>query len=144
MACQPLSPVPGEKSRTTDTYSRDINSNAAKIAFLQEYLSTPSDILATEFHIVYHDNSGGLVPGPSDWDIQAVIKVAPDDLPHWQAGLTPLTAEGVDLAWAYVLLPTDPAWSITSEPQNFQGKLSNHIVSTFAPEGIVFVRSWTK
>ncbi len=105
-ACQPLSTVPAAKSRTTDTYSRDFSSSAAKIAFLQEYLSTPSDILATEFHIVFHDNSGGLVPGPSGWDIQAVIKVAPLDLSRWQVGLTPLPAEGVDLAWAYALLPT--------------------------------------
>ena len=143
-ACQPLSNGPEEKSRTTDTYSRDLSSNATKIAFLQQYLATPSDVQATEFHIVFHDNSGGLVPGPSDWDIQAVIKVTPLDLPHWQADLTPLSAEGADLAWAYALLPTDPTWSITSEPQIFQGKESNHIVATFAAEGIVFVRLWTQ
>lgn len=143
-ACQPLATAPEEKSSTTDTYSRDLSSNATKIAFLQQYLAAPSTILATEFHIVFHDNSRGLVPGPSDWDIQAVIKVAPLDLARWQVDLTPLPAEGADLAWAYALLPTAPTWSITSEPQIFQGKTGNHIVATFAAEGIIFVRMWTQ
>src|SRR5690349_20784423 len=72
--------------KSTDTRSNTINDQADKIAFLEQYLSLSSPIQATEFHIVYHDNESGLIPGPSDWDMQVVMLVEQGDLARWSEG----------------------------------------------------------
>src|SRR5262245_8459356 len=65
------------QSLTTDTYSAQLTTDAEKIAFLRRYITLYSTVEATEFHIVYHDNAGGAVPAPSDWDMRVALKVAP-------------------------------------------------------------------
>src|SRR5262245_40161450 len=101
-------PRPTAAGKSTDTRSAALATDADKIAFLQQYLTLPSPIAATEFHIVYHDNAAGGLPGPSDWDVQAVIKVAPADLPRWTDGMQQVAAGEVDLGWGYALLPHEP------------------------------------
>src|SRR5262245_18839405 len=90
-------------SLTTDTRSAQLATDAEKIAFLRRYVKLSSAVEATEFHIVYHDNAGGRVPGPSDWDIRVALKVAPADVPAWTGGLQERAAAGVDLSWAITL-----------------------------------------
>lgn len=128
-------------NKTTDTRSAAFTTDAEKIAFLEQYLKLASPVKATEFHIVYHDNETGFVPGPSDWDIRAVLLVAPADLPRWTDGLQAVAAQGVDLAWAYALLPPEQRWQITSPPMVYERP--GALVAVFAQEGIVFKRVWT-
>ena len=124
------------RSMTTDTRSSSLPDDASKIAFLRKYLVMPSQVQATEFHIEYHDNDGGLVPGPSEWDMRVVMKVDPAKLPLWTDGFTP--AEGADLSWGYTLLPSEKRWAIKSKPKVYQR--GHAVVAIFETEGIVFKR----
>ncbi len=131
-----------EPNRSTDTRSSQFATDAEKIAFLQQYLTLPSPVEAAEYHIVYHDNSTGGVPGPSDWDMRVVLRVAPTQLEGWTVDMQPVAADAVDLAWGYELLPVDAQWKINSEPTIYTR--NNVIVAVFAPEGILFKRVWTQ
>jgi hypothetical protein len=125
---------------TTDTHSSNLPNDQAKIEFLKKYLEMYSEIEATEFHIRYDDNSTGLVPGPSDWDMQVVMKVAQNRLASWTAGLQ--KTEETDLSWAYDLLPKNKQWAIHSTAVIYtRGKT---VVAVFEPEGIVFKRVTTE
>ena len=124
-------------SLTTDTLSSTLSDDAAKVAFLGRYLKLASPVEAAEFHVIYHDNSGGMVPGPSEWDIQAVMKVAPADLPAWTSGMTP--TEAADLSWGRSLLGPEPRWAVHSALRVYQR--GRTIVAVFEPEGIVFKRA---
>ena len=128
-------------SKTTDTQSRTFTTDADKIAFLEQYLLLASPIQATEFHIIYHDNESGLIPGPSDWDMQAVMLVEPADLARWVEGMQSVSVQEVDLAWANVLVPQDQRWRIISQPAVYEK--SGALVAIFEQEGIVFKRVWT-
>ena len=90
-----------EKSqdKTTDKWSVEFSDAEEKLNFLAEYLNMPSEIIDAEYHIVYHDNSQGLVPGPSDWDIRAALKINPDNIALWTEGFEPASPEEIDFAW---------------------------------------------
>ena len=63
-------------TRTTDTKSRSIKSKELKLAFLKDYMGSPTPPQDVEFHIVVHDNSGGMLAGPSDSDFQVAVKIS--------------------------------------------------------------------
>jgi hypothetical protein len=128
-------------SLTTDTRSAQFATDAEKIAFLGRYITLYSAIEATEFHIVYHDNSGGAVPGPSDWDVRVALKVAPADASAWTSGLQEINDTDVDLSWGTDLLPDASRWARTSQPRIFQRE--GVIVAAFASEGIILKHIWT-
>lgn len=132
-------PKPG--SRATDTRSASLRDDAAKLEFLKRYLKLPSDVQATEFDIRYHDNNKGLVPGPSDFDVRAVVKVSPDKVALWTADMGQPTSP-FDVAWAYALLPKEDRWTITSAPTFYEHDRVQ--VVTFGPEGVVFKRVWSR
>lgn len=117
-------------SFTTDTLSSQFATQEEKIAFLERYLTLPTNIEAAEYHIIYHDNSTGRVPGPSDWDMRVIVKVAPQDIPLWLESLTE-TAEPFDLTWAYELAE---GWQLQSAPKFFVG---DKRVAVFEPEDVV-------
>ncbi len=119
-------------SLTTDTLSSQFATDEEKIAFLERYLNLPTKVEAAEYHIVYHDNSTGRVPGPSDWDMRVVIKVAPEDIDTWLESLTE-TTEPFDLAWVYDFAKN---WQLTSSPKFFVGDKD---VALFEVEGVVVV-----
>ena len=121
---------------TTDTRSSTFSDNRSKIAFLKKYLKMPSAIEEAEFHVVYQDNSGGLVPGPSDWDIQVVLRVKLENVPLWTNGMT--RVDLADLSWGYSLLPSAEQWAVKSKPVIYeQGRT---VVAVFEPEGTIFKR----
>ena len=133
-SCVPAS----SDTRTTDTHSRELPDDDAKIQFLQKYITPASEIQAAEFHLWYRDNSG-TPPGPSDWDMRVVVKVSKETLPLWTVGGK--RAESADLEWGYGLLPNEPRWEVRSRPVIYsRGKT---IVAIFEPEGIVFERRTT-
>jgi hypothetical protein len=124
---------------TTDTRSSDLPDDAAKVAFLRNYLKLHSDVEAAEFHIVFADNSRGL-PAPSDFDMQVAIKIDRDELPLWTADVQQ-TTESVDLSWGYELLPNTDRWAIQSKPDIYTR--GSTVVAVFSAEGIVFKRAHT-
>jgi hypothetical protein len=130
-------------SLTTDTHSAQFATDAEKIAFLRRYITLDSAVEATEFHIVYHDNAGGAVPGPSDWDMRVALKVAPADTPAWTHGLQETNSADVDLSWGIDLLPDTSCWARASQPQIFQRVGGGVIVAAFTSEGIILKHIWT-
>jgi hypothetical protein len=131
-------------SLTTDTRSAQFATEAEKIAFLRRYVRLYSPVEATEFHIVYHDNSGGRVPGPSDWDMRVALKVAPADVPAWTGGLRESDGAGANLSWGIDLFPNEGRWAHTSHPRVYERAGGGVLVAAFAPEGIVLKRIWTE
>lgn len=127
-------------SKTTDTRSSTFATHAEKTAFLERYLTLHSPVEATEFHVIFHDNSGGFIAGPSDWDIQAVMRVAPDDIASWTDGMQRVEASVVDLAWANALLQQS-GWLSSSPPLVYER--SGSLVAVFEADGIIAKRSWT-
>jgi hypothetical protein len=136
-------------SRTTDTRSSQLSSDAEKVEFLSRYMAFKSTVQAAEFHVVYHDNSGGLVPGPSDGEIQAVVKVRPRDVGLWVSGMqrSEIAApeEGGrslrdELEWGYKLLPESPFWRVSSQPVVFTAAGGAVLVAAFETEGVVMTR----
>jgi hypothetical protein len=130
-------------SLTTDTRSARFVTDAEKIAFLRRYVALSSSVEATEFHIVYHDNSGGAVPGPSDWDMRVALKVAPADIAAWTSGLQEVEGTGVDLSWGTDLLPNMSRWAHVSQPRIYQRAGGGVVVAAYAAEGIILKRMWT-
>lgn len=130
------------QSLTTNTYSSEFDSDEKKIAFLRKYLAFPSEVEATEFHIIYHDNSSGL-PGPSDYSIVAVIKIEPTHVNDWVKNMRP-RSEKIDLAWGFNLLPnSDVKWKVISPPQIYTSLDGNSMTVVFQTEGIIFKRIQT-
>ena len=130
-------------SLTTDTRSAQLATDAEKIAFLHRYITLYSAVEATEFHIAYHDNAGGAVPGPSDWDMRVALKVAPADVSAWTSGLQEIDGTGVDLSWGTDLLPDASRWARTSQPRVYERMSGGVIVAAFASEGVILKHIWT-
>jgi len=77
------SPIADPGDLTTDTRSGSFTDAKEKRDFLLKYLIAPADIIDAEYHIFYHDNSKGLVPGPSDFDVRVALLIKPEDIPLW-------------------------------------------------------------
>lgn len=82
-----------EKSRSTDTRSASLATAKQRTTFLCAYALCASPVKDAAFHVVFHDNSGGLLAGPDDADIKAVLSVDKDDLEKWTRGCTPARVE---------------------------------------------------
>lgn len=122
-------------NRTTDTSSTDLATDAEKVAFLEQYVHFYSAVDKAEFRVIFHDNSTGRVPGPSDWDIQAVMHVA--DTAAWVKDK--VQRDPFDLAWAEPLYREDLRPS--SEPQFYESAASR--LAIFGPEQIVLFYATT-
>lgn len=97
LALRSAGTVGQEENKSTDTWSAGFSSSEERLAFLAEYLITPGEVLDAEYHIVYHDNSTGLIPGPSDWDVRVALKINPDDIELWLDGFASISPEEIDL-----------------------------------------------
>jgi hypothetical protein len=145
-ACSGSPQSPPAGGLTTDTDSRSLPDAQGRLELLSRYLRSKSAITDAEYIIHYRDNSGGSIPGPSDWDIRAVLQVA-DDGSAWHAGWEPCPAAagaapgGQDAvpAWARALLDRRPQWhSLRSSPSCFRDP--RHYASTviiYADEHLV-------
>lgn len=88
-----LAGCPPTKDRSTNTHSTSISTAAERATFLCAYALCASRVKDAAFHVVFHDNSGGLLAGPDDAEIRAVVSVAPDDLEKWSRGCTEARVE---------------------------------------------------
>lgn len=122
-------------SLSTDTRSSELGTEGEQIAFLGRYVVLKSAVSETAFHIVYHDNSGGLVGGPSDWDIRAVMRV--EDVGAWVDGKT--RVETADFSWVEGVVTE------RLRPSGEAVYYSNGttVIAVFEEERIVFFRSTT-
>jgi hypothetical protein len=82
-----------------------------------------------------------MVPGPSDFDVRAVVKVPPDKVSQWSKEMG-IPKPPFDVTWAYELLPKEERWTIRSTPTFYERERVQ--VVTFEPEGIVFKRVWSR
>ena len=124
-------------TRTTDTRSSQIQSKELKLAFLRDYLSGPTAPLDAEFHLVFHDNSQGMIPGSDDMDLQAVIKVKPDDVSKWAAGCTRYRLEAWP-PWAEPPLRGKKGFEVSSPPDTFKCGAEERVIHVH--EGVIFRR----
>jgi hypothetical protein len=139
-------------SLTTDTDSRSLTDKDQRLAFLARYLRAKSPIEDAEFVIRYRDNSGGAIPGPSDWDIRAVLQV--DRPSAWHEGWTPCAAADsagdgqlvVDMAWAEPLLGRRPQWqALRPPPRCYRNPRSAaSVVLVYEDDRVVLYRNTTE
>lgn len=54
--------------------SNSISDDEEKIELLGKYYSVDENLVDAEYAITYHDNSGGMVPGPSDYHFTFALK----------------------------------------------------------------------
>lgn len=111
-------------SLTTDTDSQSLPDRQQRLEFLARYLRLRSPVSDAEYIIRYQDNSGGGVPGPSDWDIRAVLQVERESAAWhegWVACADGAREPAVDTAWAAPLLGRRPPWkALRSSPRCYR------------------------
>ena len=73
-----------QESKTTQTHSKIFKDLKSKISFLERYLNVQGKTFEKlDFYINFHDNSGGMVPAPNEWDICLIAVVPKEDLGLW-------------------------------------------------------------
>ena len=118
---------------STRTSSTQLGSLAERVAFLERYVSFRRAYRDLYFHVVFRNNGGGLLAGPSDWDITVAAQVPPAQLDEWTRGLTPRAAAPG---------PSAPRSSIDlSGLQEWYGEPSRYVGIDRA-RSIVLYRNW--
>jgi len=102
-----------EENLTTNTFSKDFSSHKEKIAFLKKYFTSDNKIADAEYHINFHDNSTGMIAGPSDWDMDIAVKINPKNLTKWISKCR--KGNESDLSKWNDILPNTNDWKIEGE-----------------------------
>jgi hypothetical protein len=77
VACTPNGPA------STHTNSSGFSTINQRAAFLEKYVTFRRTYESLDFDVAYYENSGGMVPGPSEWDIRLVATVPASELESW-------------------------------------------------------------
>lgn len=87
-----ISSLSGGSCTETPSGALRITSDGKDLAARKEELGRFVRIRSEPLGITYtgwlRDNSSGLVPGPSDWEVTGWIRVVPEDLQGWARGLS--------------------------------------------------------
>ena len=83
---------------STQTNSSSFATVAERARFLHEYVSFRRTYESLDFDIMYQNN-GGMVPGPSDWDVRLVATVPASELPAWVPADVSAAASAPDTDW---------------------------------------------
>lgn len=67
-----------------------------KIEFLEKYVTFRLTYKDLDFEIFFQNNSGGLVPGPSDWDIIIIAQIPKSEIELWTKGLLSMHQPKID------------------------------------------------
>lgn len=83
---------------STRTNSAAFDSLAQKVAYLEQYVSFRRTYESLDFDLFVANHSGGLVPGPSNWDIRLVATVPQAEIDGWvpEPGQTPEVVPDLD------------------------------------------------
>ncbi len=100
-------PTPQKQTRAEITGTQTERVTRAT-AILSKYCKLPGPLLDAHMAEDLADNSGGMVPGPSDVYLSGVITFPPADLPKWQKILSP-EIPAVTSPQFHSILPA-PAW----------------------------------
>ena len=103
-ACSPSRP-PQTRSEITGTQQERV---ARATSILSEYCRLPSPLLDAHMAEDIHDNSGGMVTGPSDSWLSGVILIPAADLPKWREALSPVVIPSPAPTFASPIAP--PTW----------------------------------
>lgn len=68
---------------STQTNSAGMTTLVDRTKFLHEYVRFRRTYETLDFDIEYHNNGGGMVPGPSDWDVRLVATVPASEISAW-------------------------------------------------------------
>jgi hypothetical protein len=118
-------------SLTTHTRSDTLLTPQERVSFLARYLRLRSAVSDAAFVIDYHDNSTGLVIGPSDWRVWAGLRLPQGTMSLWLVETRPCEQKpDLDLD---KILPE--AWHVASEARCLQRDGSTLIVH--APEEVL-------
>jgi len=100
-------PTPQKRIRNEITGTRE-ERIARATTILTKYCQLPGQLLDAHMAEDVADNSGGMIPGPSDSSVVGVITVPASDLSKWQAILSPQLSGNSSPKFYGVLSP--PAW----------------------------------
>ena len=120
--------------RSTDTRSDALPDEKSRVKFLDDYAMGPTAPEEARFHVVYHDNSGGLVPGGDDYQIAAAVKVPRDAVSKWADGCTPAPAQ--DLDWV-ADLKLGSEWRGSAKPDTYRCMAGEERL-IFVKDGIIY------
>jgi hypothetical protein len=124
------------KNKSIDIYSHDVKTKEEKINILKEYLNIESGLIDAEYHIWFKDNSGGMVPGPSDYNLTLALRIAPDSLDNWTRGLKRSEPTGPIHYWDKLKLD----WDLTSTPEYYFSDYKNQIKMVYRKEGVILAK----
>lgn len=82
---------------SVNTVSDPFATTEEKEEALEQYVLFDRNYEELDFKIAYQNNSGGMVPGPSEWDICIIAVIPESEVPEWSAGLTPV--QDADTEW---------------------------------------------
>lgn len=68
---------------TIDETSLERQTLADRVTFVEQYVTFQRTYHQLQYDIEYHNNGGGMMPGPSDWDIKLVAIVPVEELEQW-------------------------------------------------------------
>ena len=54
-----------------------------RVRFVEKYVTFRRNYKDLEYNVTYQNNGGGIIPGPSDWDIRLIAEVPSADLDDW-------------------------------------------------------------
>ena len=140
-ACGPT-PQKQTRSEITGTQQERV---ARATTILAKYCQPPGQLLDAHMAEDVADNSGGMVPGPSDYYLSGVITFPASDLPKWRDLLSPLRPHAPSLDFHSVLSP--PAWWPPSsafegcefyEPRKLTGRSSGFVALSPSASAIYF------
>ncbi|MEO6181508.1 MAG: hypothetical protein ABIP71_00050 [Verrucomicrobiota bacterium] len=96
---------PQKRSEITGTQQERV---ARAASILAKYCQLPGPFLDAHLAEDVHDNSGGIVPGPSDSWLSGVIIVPTTDLPKWREALSPVVTPAPSPKFTSPITP--PSW----------------------------------
>jgi hypothetical protein len=129
-----------QQSRTTDTHSLAMTSVSEKVAFLNRYAKMPSTPLDVEFHIIYQDNAGGMVAGPSEWDIKFAVIVKDEEISKWTAGFQQFPDAESDFSWAEDILPHDAKWAREGDAEYYRRSEGGAEMAVYPKKSLILKR----
>jgi len=95
------------KSRTTNTLSGEFTTLAEKQEFLERYMKFRRSYDDLHYRLSYIDGGGGMVPGPTEWNVRILALVPAGELDEWIDGLSVTSDPELDWVSEIPNAPTD-------------------------------------